>query len=106
MKYKLKIQCIHGLDIGKKWNFELDENRKSTIAIGRLLGTHIRLKDSRISRSHCLVQIQKQKLVAIDLGSHHGTILNLKNIQSAKIYNGDQLKIGDTILRIEYTTTN
>ncbi|HPY74447.1 MAG: FHA domain-containing protein [Planctomycetes bacterium] len=102
MKYKIQITCIQGQnkDQNKKWKCTLVD-RKS-IVIGRLAGCHIVLQDTKVSKSHCLIQIQKDKLVIIDLGSQHGTQINIKAVQAAKLYNNDNIKLGNTILNIKY----
>ncbi|MBN1863370.1 MAG: protein kinase [Victivallales bacterium] len=75
--------------------------------VGRAADCTIRIShdDKRISRHHCLIEVNPPLLTVEDLGSSNGTLLNRHDISGrdgpALIENGDEIRIGATILEVE-----
>lgn len=72
---------------------------KSTI--GRESDNDIQLLDESVSRHHAHLSNMPNICEIADDGSSNGTFLNGNRIESATLRNGDELKIGDTVLRFE-----
>ncbi|BBM83844.1 serine/threonine-protein kinase [Candidatus Uabimicrobium amorphum] len=99
LQYKILLKCVKGPDKGRKWRFTL---KNDTIVIGRLHGCHLLLKDSRVSQSHCLIQIQNSDLTIIDMGSSFGTCINDKPLENIQVLrNDDVILLGDTSLVLQ-----
>lgn len=97
MHYNATIHCIQGPDRGKKWRWRF--SRETTVVVGRLRGCHIVLKDRKISQSHCLFQVQSNRLCVIDMGSSHGTLVNGRQVTGAlPLADGDVVGLGNSRL--------
>jgi len=61
----------------------------------------ISFDDRRISKQHCVLEVQNGKLLLTDLGSQNGTYVNGIRIQrSYPVHQGDVIRLGDTTLRV------
>lgn len=70
--------------------------------VGRQEGNTIVLDDPRLSRRHLRLDLRDGTLVATDLGSANGTLLNGVDLgDSRPLHPGDRLQLGDTTLRVE-----
>jgi serine phosphatase RsbU (regulator of sigma subunit) len=67
---------------------------RDSIAIGRLPGQDIVLRDPCVSRSHALIVREGQGYVVIDRKSSHGTFLNGVRVERAELKHGDVLQFG------------
>lgn len=68
--------------------------------LGRDVANRIRLLDPRVSRNHCKIRKVGQSLFVIDLGTRNGTSVNGDFVTEAALQIGDQIKVGNTCLRI------
>jgi pSer/pThr/pTyr-binding forkhead associated (FHA) protein len=69
---------------------------KEEFLIGRGADCDLRLRESAISRHHCLLRIRPGEVTISDLGSANGTFVNGQRIRSqATVINGDELGIGE-----------
>lgn len=69
--------------------------------LGRTMGD-FNIPDPRVSRKHAQIEILSQNMFYIkDLASRNGTYVNDQRISYARLYNGDRIKIGTSILRFE-----
>ena len=60
------------------------------------------LDDSRVSRSHCRIDIDKNGCCSfLDLGSSRGSKINGKKVAKWPLNLNDQIAIGSTILSLE-----
>ena len=77
----------------------------SEVLIGRNPTTSITLLDEGISREHALVVYDEDELTYVieDLASTNGTKLNGKRVRSAVLTPGDEIQIGQTLFRFEWT---
>ncbi|MGC8943046.1 MAG: FHA domain-containing protein [Caldisericia bacterium] len=72
--------------------------KKKVINIGRESGNEIVIDDNKASRQHAKIKLEDDKFVIYDLASTNGTFVNNQKITSCEINDGDEIKIGDTIL--------
>ena len=71
--------------------------KESTIKIGKLASSQLRLDDETVSRVHAIVEVVGPgKVELIDLGSTHGTTVNGERINKASLRSGDQIQLGDS----------
>lgn len=78
---------------------ELDQN---VIKIGKLPSSHLRLDDPNVSRIHAVIERGSDGgYSVIDLGSASGTFVNGDKVTKAAIDSGDELRFGDTTIRVE-----
>ena len=69
--------------------------------IGRSSRNEVVLSDPKLSRVHGRLYFDKDQLLAIsDFGSTNETLVNRKPVREQTLYPGDQLEIGDTVLRV------
>lgn len=86
-----------GPDKGR--TFSLTEGQN--LALGRGEGTDTELRDMRVSRVHCHVQVDEGKLLLSDAGSSGGTFVNGQRVSQQVLQPGDVVKIGNSQLRFE-----
>ncbi|MFN0062606.1 MAG: adventurous gliding motility protein GltG [Myxococcaceae bacterium] len=78
---------------------------RDIIKIGRLSSAHLCLDDERVSRIHSVIEAAADgTLSIIDMGSVEGTFVNGKRINKSPLAFGDQIKVGDTVIRVESAT--
>ena len=97
---KLILTLLQGKEKGK--SFLLG---KPVIRIGRKEADLI-LKDPEISRQHCVIQIYGETVIIRDLRSANGTWVNGLAIKEDSLKNEDQLRIGNSILRLSIQPKN
>jgi hypothetical protein len=78
--------------------------RRRLSVAGRDQHSSLRLADSQISTSHCILYREKGKLWAIDLLSSNGTFIGGQPIESALIEPGQSLSLGDHV-ELAYLST-
>ena len=80
----------------KVMNFEVS---KQGLLIGRNPLALVNIPDKRVSRNHAIIFYQNGKYYIEDLGSRNGTFVNGNKISMVPLSNGDEIKIGDYIIR-------
>ena len=90
-----KLLIIGGNNRGRE--FPLNTGGDTTI--GRGVDNHIILADIAVSRKHTLVGYEGGQFVMRDLGSGNGTLINGRRMESHHLRDGDQLEMGNTLLR-------
>lgn len=94
---------LHGaeVDFGKHFNFT-----KSPIFIGRDKTNSICLKDEKVSKFHCEINMawnqDSGQVIIKDLNSTNGTYINGGIIKHAVLKSGDKIGVGDTVFRVSY----
>jgi transcriptional regulator with GAF, ATPase, and Fis domain len=68
-------------------------------SIGREPSNHLCLPDMSVSRQHCLLEGEDEQYKIIDLGSFNGTQVNGVSIKEHSLRHGDQIAVGDSLLR-------
>ncbi|MGE0610294.1 MAG: protein kinase [Pirellulales bacterium] len=98
---KLELFIIVGPDAGRR--ISLVDGQ--TLTIGRSQSTLTQLTDPRVSRTHCLVQVDGGQAILIDSGSTAGTLLNGTPIKRQELRPGDVFCLGDTQIRFQLATS-
>jgi two-component system cell cycle response regulator len=69
------------------------------VRIGRGAENDVVLLSDSVSRSHARIEVRADKYHLVDLHSTNGTYVNDELVQERQLRRGDQIKIGDTILK-------
>ncbi|UCD75285.1 MAG: FHA domain-containing protein [Phycisphaerales bacterium] len=69
------------------------------VIIGRDDSCDIRIQARSVSREHCAIETDGDNLVLRDLGSTGGTFMGDKRIDTVKVENGMEVKIGPAVLK-------
>jgi adenylate cyclase len=79
---------------------------KGSCSLGRSAANTIVLESPKVSRRHALIHLQNiGELWLIDFGSSNGTFLNKRRIHHPiRLSDGDQITIGDQVLKIRQPT--
>ncbi len=88
------LAILEGDDKGKRFLLS-----KPVIRIGRKEAELI-LRDPEISRQQCVIQIYGETAIIRDLKSANGTLVNGFVIKEDLLKNGDQIRVGNTVLQI------
>lgn len=83
-----------GEQLGRKW--ELGHGK---MTIGRDTGNDIVIPKNAVSRKHAQISFDGNMRVLTDLQSTNGSYLNGRQVISAPLNQGDQVKIGGTIFK-------
>lgn len=65
-----------------------------TITIGRATSNYIQTSDAQASRTHCQLRAQGDTIVALDMNSSNGTLVNGDKIREVVLSEGDTISIG------------
>jgi serine/threonine-protein kinase len=92
------IEVETGPQKGRIFNFE----RADRFLVGRSADAHLRLPedDLFVSRNHLLIEVSPPNCYLIDLDSTNGTYLNKERVRQASLKDGDEIRLGHTILRV------
>lgn len=91
------LHVVGGNDRGKQFTLNLPET-----AIGRGADQSMILSDIAVSRRHFKILIEGDRYRMQDLGSGNGTLINGVRQPSVLLNDGDQIEIGNTLLRLEH----
>ncbi len=89
-----RLVTIGGNDRGKEFPLENGDN-----GIGRGLDNVVVLADIAVSRKHTLICQEANQFVLRDLGSGNGTLINGERVHTHTLKDGDQIELGNTLLR-------
>jgi serine/threonine protein kinase len=90
-----QLQVVSGPDSGR--TFSLTEGQNVTIGRGETTTTQLR--DARVSRLHCQVQVDGGKFELIHASTSASTLVNGKVVTRHELRPGDVIRVGDTELR-------
>lgn len=82
---------------GKSASYEIQLRQPVTV-IGRAADAEVRLADQAVSRKHAEIRAVNGGTVVSDLKSTNGTLLNGARVTTAALVDGDELRIGETLL--------
>lgn len=88
------IVVIHGDGFGQRVELGSDP-----VVIGRATGADLRIPNPGVSRHHCEIRRVGDAWVLRDLGSTNGTRIGEAKIAEAALADGDQITIGQSILK-------
>jgi len=74
--------------------------RKPITLVGRAPECTLIVRASDVSKHHCQILIDTDKVVVEDLQSANGTFVNGKQVQKARLHDGDELRIADHALTV------
>ena len=81
------------------------EYDRDIIKIGRLSSAHLCLEDEKVSRIHSVIEVAADGTLAIiDMGSVEGTYVNGKRVNKGAVAFGDEIKVGNTTIKVEQGT--
>ncbi len=93
---KLWVRVTSGPDGGKRFGAVADR-----LVIGTHESADVQLSDPSVSRFHCELVVEGQRVVLRDLGSRNGTVLDGVAVREAFLSEGSVLAIGRTQLAFE-----
>jgi eukaryotic-like serine/threonine-protein kinase len=87
-----------GPHAGKEFVFD----RHDTFLVGRSKDAHFKLSsdDPYFSRRHFLVEVNPPRVRVLDLNSRNGISVNGNKVKKADLKDGDELKAGHTVFRV------
>ena len=88
------LVVFYGRNIGER--FAID---KPNFRIGRVPGCEVVLDGDGVSREHARIIREGKDYILEDLGSTNGTFLNDVKVSKETLKAGDQIKIGDVVLK-------
>ena len=94
--YRHRLKVLSGRRQGD--SFPLDRER---ILLGRGETCDVDLRDPTSSHEHARLVLQDGHYFIEDAGSKHGTFVNGKPVERRKLRSGDEITIGESVLRFE-----
>jgi diguanylate cyclase (GGDEF)-like protein len=88
------LVVIYGPELGKRAPLG-----QATFEIGRSSRSDLPIDQESISRHHARITFDGQRHVVEDLGSTNGTFVNDTNVKRQPLKDGDQVKLGRSILK-------
>ncbi|QQR91698.1 MAG: diguanylate cyclase [Myxococcales bacterium] len=93
------LTVISGPNVGRMYRIDIEKR----YVLGRSSKADIRLDGEGVSRQHCRVQLEKDKLQIIDLQSRNGVYFQGNRVDQLEINEGEKIALGsDTVLRFAY----
>jgi len=74
---------------------------KRALTIGRSTDTDICIPDKQASRVHCGISFRDDAYFLRDCKSKNGTFVNNRRIDSARLSDGDRIRIGSTTIIVD-----
>jgi hypothetical protein len=104
--FLLASEIVSGAGAGMVGSLVMEDGRrlevgKDPLTIGRLADCDVILADGNVSRRHAEVRRRDDRIVIVDLGSTNGTKVNGTGVKEQELADGDEIKLGSTILRFE-----
>jgi diguanylate cyclase (GGDEF)-like protein len=91
------VACLvvtYGAELGRRFLLDRPE-----VVIGRSRGCDILLEQDSTSRRHAVVRFTGGRYHVQDMGSTNGTCVNDETVSDSRIEDGDELRLGRTVLR-------
>ena len=88
---------VQGPDAGSSFTLP----PRDAFIVGRGKESHTALQDPRVSRKHCEIVCDGDRLILRDSGSAGGTYVNGERVEQCELAPGDVIRIGDSQLRVE-----
>jgi len=89
----LEIRTKNGNPVTKR--FPLDQ---PSVSVGRSSSNRLVLRDTAVSRCHCIIETNTDGARVVDLDSRHGVRVNRKKRREAALADGDQIKVGPFVM--------
>jgi diguanylate cyclase (GGDEF)-like protein len=92
------LVVLAGVSAGEMYKI----NAEKTL-IGRGAHVSLRITDDGVSREHCQLMREGERIVLVDLGSTNGTYCNGARVDRRELVDGDKIMVGSTtILKFTY----
>jgi len=91
------LHVISGNDRGKQYPLV-----NASTAIGRGADQDFVLADIAVSRKHVVITVEGDRYRVRDLGSGNGTLVNGVKVTTGLLTDGDQIEIGNSLLRFDH----
>lgn len=88
------LVVIYGDDLGRRIPL-----MRRPVVIGRSSKADVQVDQESVSRSHCRLVFHKENYALQDMGSTNGSYVNDVLVDTVELRDGDQLKVGRTILK-------
>jgi FHA domain len=75
------------------------------VEIGRDVNSGVKLRDDYVSRQHARVKLEGSQFFIYDAGSRGGTFVNGRQVQRLMLYDGAEIRLGNTTLEFKRTHT-
>src|SRR5947207_2795887 len=97
------MRIVLTVTAGPHKGLEFSFDRHDTFLVGRSMHAHFQLpaKDKYFSRIHFMMEVNPPECRLIDMGSHNGTYVNGEKVLTADLKDGDQIRAGHTVLRVQ-----
>jgi len=93
----MTLQVLKGDTLVEEKDFDRD-----IIKIGRLSTAHLCLDDEKVSRIHSVIESGADGTISIiDMGSVEGTFVNGKRVNKGTLSFGDEIRVGQTLIRLQ-----
>lgn len=83
---------------GARKEFALDSG---PVLIGRKMDADLRIPLADVSRSHCEIVVNGDKVSLRDLGSSNGTFVNNQRVKEAVLQPGDRIGVGRVVFTVQ-----
>jgi len=87
------LDGIGGVVAGQRININLEET-----VLGRSRVCDVQLHDPKISRQHAMLRLYKGRYFLQDMQSSRGTLVNSQPVQTHLLEDGDQIRLGDSVM--------
>ena len=91
------LRVMSGNDQGK-----VIELNRPTTSVGRGADQMLVIADIAVSRRHVQIQMTSTGYRLQDMGSPNGTMVNGKRVNEVQLMDGDQIELGNSLLRFEH----
>lgn len=91
------IRILNGALAGKTYSLKEGDNY-----IGRGAQADIRLQSTGVSKDHCVIHVNGNKIILLDKNSSNGTFVNGSKIAQKQLNNGDKIGIHDVLADVQY----
>jgi pSer/pThr/pTyr-binding forkhead associated (FHA) protein len=96
------LRVVSGHEAGSV--ITLDPTSPPHVVLGQASSCTMRLSDPHVSRRHLAFTATPNHVLVVDLGSRNGTFVNGVLVREARLYGGESIRIGRTILGVESDT--
>jgi len=93
------LRVVSGQDAGQV--LTLDPSSPPHAVLGQSSSCAIKLADPHVSRRHIALTAAPTHVLLMDLGSRNGTRVNGVLVREARLYGGETIQIGKTVLAVE-----
>jgi pSer/pThr/pTyr-binding forkhead associated (FHA) protein len=97
MSSTIELTFLTGPKAGER--FTVDAER---VSIGRLSECDLELNQPNVSRQHAAIKRAGGRIFIVDNRSGNGTFVNGKRITRVELQDGDEVRIGDHTMRVEW----